>query len=99
MSKQNECQTKYVGAQFGPDEIAAMDYYAALRDPVKPNRSHALRQLVGLGYTKFREQRSASHQAPPPDLGPVAASVPDVSSNVRDEQHSIAGEPASVKGK
>jgi len=86
MSAQKEqVPVKIVAAQFGPDEVAAIDYVAATMDPVKPNRSMALRSLVRLGYKAFLAQSQPASE--PPSLNDTESPSMDVS------QHTVPQDP------
>lgn len=66
MSETPEIQTVRLAADFGPEEVARIDYVAALNDPTKPNRSSTLRLLVRKGYDRFIQERAEQNATPAP---------------------------------
>ena len=69
MSNPQDIQTVRLAADFGPEEVARIDYVAALVDPTKPNRSHVLRLLVRKGYDKFIQDRAEQNATSAPAVG------------------------------
>ena len=44
-----------LAADFGREEISAIDAVAGYLDPVRPKRSTAMRELVRLGFERWNE--------------------------------------------